>query len=103
MGMLDVGGILIAIIAALGAWAAQRSAAKASGVQKTASLKLEAERDAYERARAFDVDTIDRQDLELKALREENKILKEEIKHLKERLNQLEQRLPNGYTDVDDH
>jgi acyl-CoA synthetase (NDP forming) len=29
MGILDVGGVIIAIIAALGAWAAQRAAAKA--------------------------------------------------------------------------
>jgi peptidoglycan hydrolase CwlO-like protein len=93
MGILDVGGVIIAIIAALGAWAAQRAAAKASTANTTVSGRLDAERGAYERARAFDVATIERQDHELKELREANKTLKEELAVVKARLAKLEQKV----------
>jgi predicted RNase H-like nuclease (RuvC/YqgF family) len=93
MGFVDIGGVLIAVIAALGAWAAQKSAAKASKANTTVSGRLEAERGAYERARAFDVATIERQDEELKELRESNKTLKEELAAVKARLAELEQRV----------
>jgi len=93
MEILDFGGIVIAVIAAFGAWAAHRAAGKASITNTSVSGKLEAERGAYERARTFDVATINRQDKELKALREENKNLRSEIEVLKERLADLEKRL----------
>jgi TolA-binding protein len=79
MNPIDIGGILVAIVAALGAWAAQRSAAKASA----AGSRFEAEKEAYERARDFDTETINR-------LKEENQELRGEIKTLKDRIQALE-------------
>jgi len=110
MAILDIGGILIAVIAALGAWAAARSAARADAVQKKAVAKIEAdkkinsdkidaERGAYERARAFDVETIGRQENELRSLREEVKLLRQENKELRDRVIQLERRITNGPDD----
>lgn len=99
MGILDVGGIVIALIAAFGAWAAHRSAGKASVANTTVSGKLQAEQEAYERARAFDVATIERQDKELKFLREENKRLHEELAEVKARLADLERRFPSELTE----
>lgn len=99
IGILDIGGILIALIAALGAWAAHRSAGKASVAGTAVSGRLEAERNAYERARAFDVATIERQDSELAKLRQENQKLKTELAEVKARLADLEKRLPDEHTD----
>lgn len=94
MSAIDVGAILVAIIAALGAWAAQRSAAKASAFNTETSGRLEAERNAYERARAFDVDTINRQSRELEELRSHNHKLETELARVKDRLRRLEALYP---------
>lgn len=83
MNPLDIGGIVIAVIAALGAWASQRAAANASKV----GTRLDAEKEAYERARKFDLDTIARQDEEIKELRDE-------VDRLKQRLALIEAKTP---------
>lgn len=83
MNLLDIGSIIIAVIAALGAWASQRAAANASKV----GSRMDAEKEAYERARKFDMDTIKRQDEEIKELRDE-------LDRLKQRLQLIEERTP---------
>jgi vacuolar-type H+-ATPase subunit D/Vma8 len=90
MQPIDFAAILVAAIAAFGAWAAQRAAAKANLLNSSVSGRLEAERDAYERARAFDIHTIARQDAELENVRRENEQLREELRTVKHRLAHLE-------------
>lgn len=79
MGPIDVGGIVVAVIAALGGWAAKRSAAKAQRRGDRELRRLDAEHSAYERARDFDTDTISYQ--------------RDLIKRLRERISQLERQL----------
>lgn len=69
--------ILVALIAAASAYMAQRSAAKATVINtkttteaEQARAQADALREAYERARKFDVETIQRQDAELVELRQ---------------------------------
>lgn len=74
--------ISVAVIAAGGAWAAQRSAARASMVNTSVTSRLEAEKEAYERARAFDIQTIERQQQEIKDLREQIVAMRERLARL---------------------
>lgn len=71
--------IIVAIISALGAWAAQRSARSASVV----SEKTKAETEAYGRARKMDVETIERQDKEINELVERDKVRELAIRELR--------------------
>jgi uncharacterized membrane protein YccC len=109
MRWLDLGAIIVATIAALGAWAAQHAAAAASRANTLVSTKLDAEKEAYQRARTLDVQTIERQDREIKELREENQRLRDELKLVKARLARLEhitpeiERLINERLDEDDN
>lgn len=98
MEAVEIGSILVALIAALGAWAAQRSAARASTINTNVSGRLEAERGAYERARDFDIETIERQQEEMALmrvveveLRAANDELREEIHRISNRLIYLEE------------
>lgn len=75
-----IASILVSLIAALAGYASQRSAAKASTRNVATSSRTELEKEAYERARAFDTETIKRQDAELAELRENQKHLNEDIK-----------------------
>lgn len=90
MTPLDLGTILVALIAALGAWAAQRTAAKATKSNTIVSGKIDAETGAYERARTFDIQTIERQNAEIHLLRESNEALRRELYAVKARLARLE-------------
>lgn len=94
MDAINIGSILVAAIAALSAYASQRAAAKATMINTAVSAKVEAERGAYERARDFDTDLINRQNEEIEELREENKCLKDELKLLRQRVFRLEKGLP---------
>ena len=78
MSPIDVGSIVVAIVAALGAVAAQRSASRAG----QASTKVQAETNAYERARKMDVETIERQSQEIAELRRRNSHLEQHIERL---------------------
>lgn len=93
MDLINLGAVLTAIIAAVGAWAAQRSASKANILNTEVSGRLEAEEDAFVRARAFDIQTIERQDRELRELREKNARLEEEAHQMRDEINFLKQRL----------
>lgn len=70
----------VACIAAIGAWAAQRASSKAS----TVSARMDAEKEAYERARQFDLDTIQRQQEEIKVLRERLAVAESKVQKLEE-------------------
>lgn len=87
MHLVDIGGIIVAVVAALGAWAAQRASSKASTVNTTVASRLDAEKEAYERARQFDIDTINRQAQDIKDLREQ-------LAQTRERLAVLESTKP---------
>lgn len=76
----EVVTITVAAIAAGGAWAAQRAASKATVV----STRMDAEKEAYERARQFDLDTINRQQEEIKVLRERLAITEDKLRTLLE-------------------
>lgn len=95
MELIDLGAILVAAVAAFGAWAAQRAAAKASKQNITASGRLDAEKGAYERARAFDIQTIERQETEIKELRDANESLRRELWVVKARLARLKEAAPD--------
>lgn len=93
MELIDFGAIIVAMVAALGAWAAQKAASKAAVTKDTISNRLEAERGAYERARAFDIQTIERQDLEIISLIEANQRLVDQLAIVKDRVTNLEEQV----------
>jgi len=96
MELLDIGTIIVALLSALGAWAAQRSASRSSIIQTQASGRLDAERDAYGRARNFDVDTIAHQQREINELRIDNQNLRQEMERIIARVLYLEKEvIPN--------
>lgn len=75
---LNVAGIIIALIAALGAWATHRSSAKATVVNAKAAAELE----AYGRAVNMDRETIKQQDAEILELRQDRMADRRRIKEL---------------------
>jgi hypothetical protein len=105
----DYASIIAGIIAALSAWAVSRSAGKANRLAKEleAQAQVEAERvrlegtkettrsqaetEAYERARAFDIATIERQTAEILQVRADNVHLNADVK----RVNRENQELFN--------
>ena len=108
MDATNVAGIIVAGVAAAAAYASQRAAAKASTKNVSATTRVDMEKDAYERARKYDTDTITRQDSELEelrvevfavrqgnaALRLDNEQLRFDNEELKRRIVRLEERLP---------
>jgi hypothetical protein len=64
-----IGSVIVALVAAFGAWASQRAAARASQLNTMTTSRVDMEREAYDRARAFDTETIRRQDTEIEELR----------------------------------
>jgi regulator of replication initiation timing len=99
--------IIAAVIAALSAWAVSRSSAKANqlskqleaqaavdsekirtdGVKET--TRASAETEAYERARAFDVATIERQAAEIMQVRADNIHLNADVKRVNREIQDL--------------
>jgi hypothetical protein len=93
MSVVDFGGIIVAIIAALGAWVAQRAAAKSSNINTSVTGRLDLEKDAYERARNFDTETMRRQNEEIIKLRAESLKFDEDMAEIKGRLADLQKLL----------
>lgn len=98
MEMDSLQALFVAIVSALGAYAAARAAHKASIRNTDSNNRVEMEKEAYQRARKLDTDTIARQDAEMAELRAENKQLRadnralhEEVLTLSHRLTKLEQ------------
>lgn len=90
MNAIDFSAIAIALIALGSSWVTSRSASKAATINNETNARVEMEKDAYTRARDFDINTIERQDKEIQKLREENAELKATVEKLTQRLNKLE-------------
>lgn len=86
--------VIVAIIAAASAYASQRAAAKATVINTKTTTEADSLREAYERARRFDVETIQRQDAEILELRGEVAALTASNRALNLRVWYLER----GYT-----
>ena len=89
--------IIVATIAALSALASQRSAAKVAKAAKIESAKLalensrvDMEKNAYERARAFDTETIARQNKRIAELRREVRRLETLVARLRTRIDNVD-------------
>lgn len=71
-----VSGLIVSLIAAIVGWLTNRASNKASVTNVTTSSRVEMEKEAYERARKMDTETINRQDAELKDLEDKYDKLK---------------------------
>lgn len=99
----SIASILVAFIAAAFAYASSRSATKSSKMHDASNFRLEMEKDAYERARALDTETIARQSAEIKDLREDNRRLDDRVNTLLYQIIRIQQGLsPNLEEDPDD-
>lgn len=77
MDFVSIGSIAVALVAGFSAVASQRAAAKASILNTQTTSRVDMEREAYERARNFDTETIRRQDEELDDLRTRVRVLED--------------------------
>lgn len=84
-----ISGLLITGITSLVAWLSSRANAKANMTNVATSGRVEMEKEAYERARALDTETITRQDKELHDLRDENHLQKEALEEVQAQNRQL--------------
>jgi small-conductance mechanosensitive channel len=87
--------IVISVIGGLGAWLAARESRKASTTNTSASGRVEMEKEAYERARALDTETIQRQHDELQELRDNQRNINADVKMVHEentRLHEVNER-----------
>ena len=82
--------ILVALIAALSAFATQRQSAKANRRTQELASRSAREDEAYERARDFDSETMIRQKKRIDELEVENEELKADKKALKAEKRELE-------------
>jgi TolA-binding protein len=71
MEKLGIASVIISAITALGVWLSARESRKATTTNTTSSSRVEMEKEAYERARALDVQTIERQERRINELEEE--------------------------------
>lgn len=89
----NVIAIFIALIAALGSWASHRATAKANSDNAKASNRVEMEKEAYDRARKLDVETIERQVGEMAELQTKNRELSERNEELSSQVHELQARV----------
>jgi predicted RNase H-like nuclease (RuvC/YqgF family) len=88
-----LGGSIVAAIGVISAWLSGRSAKKAAQASAEASMantRTQAETEAYNRARKMDIETINRQEAEIKKLQDQVQVLEAENALLKERVRLLE-------------
>lgn len=90
MNAIDISAIIIAIIALGSSWVTARTSSKATTINNETNARVEMEKEAYNRARDFDINTIERQNEQIEKLQRENRELKETVRVLTERLNRLE-------------
>lgn len=90
MDPFNVGSIIVALVAAIAAYASQRAASRASTMNTNSTSRVDMEKDAYIRARAFDIETIasqnrelEEQKMELRELRAENRELRALLDNVK--------------------
>lgn len=99
MEMTHLVSIIVATIAALSALASQRASQKSARKTTSDASRTDMEKDAYERARAFDTDTILRQNARISELGREIKALREIVRLLRTRLDKVD----NFDHEGDDH
>lgn len=85
MNAVNIATIVVALIAALGAFASQRASSKATIQNTQTGGRVDMEKEAYERARGFDTETISRQDKELQELRTSHEACDQKVEDLKTR------------------
>lgn len=90
MNAIDISAIIIAIIALGSSWVTARTSSKATTINNETNARVEMEKEAYNRARDFDINTIERQKEQIETLQRENRELKQTVQQLTERLNRLE-------------
>lgn len=95
MNAIDISAIVIAIIALGSAWVTARTSSKAATINNETNARVEMEKEAYNRARDFDINTIEFQNEQIEKLQRENRELKETVRVLTERLNRLEKEVHN--------
>lgn len=99
MDQFNWGSVVIAAIGIISAWLAGRQARKAAQSSADASManvRAQAETEAYNRARAMDIQTIQRQDEDILDLVEQIKELKADNKSLRKRVAVLEGSTSHG-------
>jgi chromosome segregation ATPase len=74
-----VSAVVVSLIAAIVGWLTNRASNKANTTNVTTSSRVEMEKEAYERARKLDTETIQRQDSELNELETKYTALKEKF------------------------
>jgi len=84
-----IASIVIALIAAGGSYLGYRATAKAEKHTVDTTSRVEMEKDAFQRARAFDIQTIERQDREMEELVAANQELKQKNDAQDKEINQL--------------
>jgi hypothetical protein len=82
--------VIVAIVAAVAAWASARAAGKAQTHNTDVTVEAKRLEQAYERARKFDIETIQRQDVEISELRETEEELQAQVVALRARVATLE-------------
>lgn len=82
--------LTVALIAAFASISSSRSASRAQGELRIEESRVNMEAQAYERARAFDTETIARQNKRIAELVREVKSLKSEVERLTQRLNDVD-------------
>lgn len=101
----SLAAIFIAVIGALASWASHRASTRATNKNTEVSARVEMEKEAYERARKLDIETIARQDAELQEMLDKYTVLMDkhnalieinqghvqEIRELKDRVERLEE------------
>ena len=95
MNAIDISAVIIAVIALGSSWVTARTSSKATTINNETNARVEMEKEAYARAREFDVNTIERQNEQIENLQRENRELKETIRVLTERINRLEKEIHN--------
>jgi peptidoglycan hydrolase CwlO-like protein len=84
-----VSSIIVSLIALVSGWLAARASAKASTTNVVTSSRVEMEKEAYERARKLDTETIQRQDQELEELYQKVDTQSNDIQQLHHANNEL--------------
>jgi predicted RNase H-like nuclease (RuvC/YqgF family) len=108
MGSADVAAIMVGIISvasAIFSGRAARSAAKLSANASVMNSRTQAETEAYQRARAMDIETIERRDKEIKEIRENSERLREKVRRLiqdNQKLHEENERLRRRVTRLEE-
>lgn len=95
----SIGSAVVAGIAGLSAFASQRAAAKASIRNTDTTSRTAIEAEAFERAKSFYTDTIDRQAHEIAELEGDVAALKDEVRGLRTELDTAKRALRLAFPD----